>query len=119
MLQPAVAAAAAAVADDVAEVDGGLKVAGVLVAACRRAVANHRAKVRAARVAAEIGLGEQQQVDALGGGAAREGAELLQRRGPGGLRAGGGGAEPDGVGGHCLESLLLFETRWKMAVRGT
>lgn len=115
-LDPRVASAAAAVAGGVAEVDGGLKVARVLFAAGVAAVADDAAKVRAARVPANVGLGEQQQVDALRGGAAGEERELLERGGLGGLRAGGGGSEADGSVCHWSCKTALFRALRKLAI---
>lgn len=74
-LDPGVAGARAAGPHGIAQVDGGLEVAQELVAALGGARAHPAAKVRAAGVTAEVGLGQQEQVG-LGGGGAR--GELLE-----------------------------------------
>lgn len=108
-LEPAghpVVARARALAHHVAEVDGLLKVPQVLVAALGAAAADDAAEGRAARVAAQVGLGQQEDVGGVvAGGAAGDLAQLGEGGRGGGLRRGGACRQADlawgWVGGHA------------------
>lgn len=88
-LHPAVAATAAAVPHRVAQIHRALKVLQELVSPFSRAPADDAPERRPARVAAEVGLGEEQDVDVGARGAGGEGADA--REGEGGGGAGGRG----------------------------
>lgn len=87
---PLLPATSASVADNVAEIDRGLKVRKVLVTARGGAPADDASETGAAWVAADVGLGEEQEVGAGGLGAGGEGGYVRECEG-GGAGCGGGG----------------------------
>jgi len=71
-----------------------------LFAALRGACAHGSAEVAGARVAAEVGFGEEEEVDAEVGGAVGGCGEGGECEGGGGEGAGLGDGEVEGLGGH-------------------
>lgn len=89
----------------IAQVHGTLEIPEILVSPFGRPAPDHAPKRRAARVAAQVGLGEQQDVGAVGGCCATgEMAELRECCGgaAGGVGCGGGGCEADEAWGRGL-----------------
>lgn len=103
---PPIPTARAAIPDNIAQVHGLVKVVCKLIPPAGPPLANDAAKERAAWVAAEEGLGEEEQVDGLGGGAGGDGGEEGEGGGGGVLGGGGGGAEA--YGWHCGSFFLSF-----------
>lgn len=94
---------ARAAAHRVPEVDRPVKVRGELLAAGVRALADDAPERAPARVAPQVRLGQQQDVDVLRGGAARDVGEGGERGRPGG--AGGRRGRADADGGHARSML--------------
>ncbi len=93
------AAGAGAVAHRVAQVHGALEVAQILIAAGGRAAAYDAPERGAARIAAQEGLGQHEQVDLLCGRAVNYAIQESKRLGRGGPRCRRACSQTD-VGGH-------------------
>lgn len=98
---PRIARAAAALPHDVPQIDGALEVGHVFVPPRGGAVADGAAESGPARVAAQVGLGKQEEVGRVGlrSGGAGEAGDVGEGLGRGGLCGGGGCREADSTHG--------------------
>lgn len=84
-VHPAWSGAGTAVTNGVTQVDGALKVACIFIVALGRAAADDGTEAAAARVPADEGLGQKEDVRAARGGSVGEGRDELEGGGGGGL----------------------------------